>query len=288
MPLTPHLTQEVYLGRQIPDRTALDLPAYCALDGGRGLVTIPFAVYGQEQAKREKAGFFIEPDGTVSRRILPGLAPEATIIGCDRRDVMLAWIDANRMALVAINSSGRHLWQHRLRGMGCARPHDGLVVVGSVADQLRRIDRTGALLHDFDPIFQSRPFAGPHGVDLLGNTTLLADPDTTHSVWIIDTMGNPRRRVGTTDPDLNRAGKGLLHYPFDVVALNNGDLWVAEQGRARLTRFDPAGQRADTLKAQDFGAEEICTSRIFTTRDRRALCVFARRHREVWLLRFHL
>jgi hypothetical protein len=285
--VTPKLTMEVYLGLHVPDRTPLDQPVFCPLPGGGGVVTLPFVVYGEEQQKRIKPAYFIDPQGGVTRQVLAGLSPQATVFGYDERGLYLAWSDANRSTVVAVNGAGRLVWRHRVAGFGCARQtRDGVLAIGSVAGELRRVDKTGALLHDLDGIFTSRPFAGPHGVDLVGPRTYLADPDVTHSVWTIDTMGNPLQRLGSDDARANRRGAGLLCYPFDVAVLESGAQVVAEHGRRRIAAFDATAQPIGHVVAADLGAEAICTTRLFTDWERGGIAVFARRVREIWLFVF--
>jgi hypothetical protein len=285
--VTPKLTLEAYLGQHVPDRTPLDEPVFCPLPDGGGLVTVPFVVYGEEQAKRIKPAYVLDSDGHVTREVIPGLTPRATVFGYDERGLYLAWTDANRSTVVAVDKAGRTVWRHRVSGFGCARQtRDGVLAIGSAAGELRRLDKTGALLHDLDGIFANRPFPGPHGIDLVGPRTYLADPDVTHSVWAIDTMGNPLQRLGSADPHANRSGAGLLCYPFDVAVLDDGSQWVAEHGRKRLSGFDDAGQPLGHVVAAELGAEALCTTRLFTDWERQGVAVFARRVREVWLFVF--
>lgn len=281
------VTLEINLGRFVPDKTKTSQPVFCALPGGRALVTIPFVVYGEERAKRLKPGFFIAADGTLSRAILPGLGPEATVFDFDDRGIYFAWTDANRRTAVGTNDSGRTVWRQRMSGLACARRGtDGTLVLGSVASELRRYDGAGTLLYDLDRVFRVRPFKGAHGVDCLGQHTVLTDADATHSVWVLDTMGNPGTRIGSNDPALNQAGKGLLCHPLDVVVMDSGRIVVAEEGRRRLAVFRSDGKPSLTVSAADLGAEEICTSRIFANRDRTEAVVIGRRAKELWVLGF--
>jgi hypothetical protein len=282
--LDVYLRSEVNLGRYIPDKTALDQPTYCDLGNQGGVVTIPFVVYGEERVRGMKPGFYVDPDGEVTRRIIEGLGPEATVVAYDDRGRYLAWPDANKTTLLSTGRDGRRAWTHRLGGPGCARQGpDGQITVGSASGKLRRVDGAGTLLHDMDRVFSARPFSGPHGVDHRGSSIFLADPDATHSIWEIDPMGNVKRRIGSTDVGLNRSGKGLLCYPMDVILLASDHVCVAERGRKRVTVFGEGEIPVLTITSDDLGAEEICTSRLFSNRNRSQLLLFGRRDREVWL-----
>ncbi len=290
MSLRPRTTQLVNLGRYVPDKTSLSQPCFCPLDGSLGLVTLPFVVYGEERAKGVKPGYFVAGDGAVTRSILNGLAPQATVFAFEQKlRTFFAWTDANRSKLVGVRDNGRVLFQLKIAPFSCGRQSaDGRVSVGAPQNILRRYDAAGTLLHDYDAIFRSRPFPGPHGVDNVGSHTYLADPTDTHSVWVIDGAGNPMRRIGSTDDAANRSDQGLLYYPFDVVVLASDLVVISEEGRKRLSAFDGSGLAVAHVEAADLGVDEIDTTRVFTTWDRVSVVLFGRLNKEIHLIVFDL
>lgn len=283
-------TELVNLGRYIPDKTPLSQPCFCALENSLGLVTLPFVVYGEEQANGLKPGYFVSLDGSVTRNLLDGLTPHATVFAFEKKlRTFFAWTDANRSKLVGVRDTGRVLFQLQIAPHSCGRQSaDGRVSIGAPQNILRRYDAAGTLLHDYDAIFRNRPFPGPHGIDNVGSHTYLADPIDTHSVWVIDGGGNPMRRIGSTDGAVNRSNQGLLYYPFDVVVLASDLVVVSEEGRKRLSVFDSGGLPMLHLEAKDLGVDEIDTTRVFTTWDRGSVALIGRLNKEVHLIVFDL
>jgi hypothetical protein len=255
------LVAEAYLGRYVPDRTALRDVFCCPLPGGGRLITLPFVHYGEERARRLKPGYFVDPDGAVRRELLEGLGPEAVVLGRDLRHRYTAWTDATRTCLRALDDRGAVAWEHRLRTPGCARTDPGgAAIVGSPGQELRRLD--------------------PNGV------VLTVDPDNTHSVWRLDSIGTASLRIGTADSALNRSRRGVLCYPMDVVALADDTLVVAELGRSQHARFDASGAPIGTVNAAQLGVDELCCERLFVDLDRGRVLAAARRNREVWLVEY--
>ncbi len=259
----------------------------CPLPGGGRLITLPFVHYGEERARRLKPGYFVDPDGAVRRELLEGLGPEAVVLGRDLRHRYTAWTDATRTCLRALDDRGAVAWEHRLRTPGCARTDPGgAAIVGSPGQELRRLDPNGVVLTALDAALAGRPYPGPSGVDAVGAAMLLVDPDNTHSVWRLDSIGTASLRIGTADSALNRSRRGVLCYPMDVVALADDTLVVAELGRSQHARFDASGAPIGTVNAAQLGVDELCCERLFVDLDRGRVLAAARRNREVWLVEY--
>lgn len=243
--------------------------------------------YGEERARRLKPGYFVDPDGAVRRELLEGLGPEAVVLARDLRHRYVAWTDATRTCLRALDDRGAIAWEHRLRGPGCARVDvGGSALLGSPAQELRRLDANGVVLTALDAALAGRPYPGPQGVDAVGAAMFLADPDNTHSVWRLDPIGTASLRIGSADSALNRSRRGVLCYPMDVVVLADHSVVVAEVGRAQHARFDAGGAPLGTVNAAQLGVDELCCERLFVDLDRRRVLAAARRKREVWLVEY--
>jgi sugar lactone lactonase YvrE len=192
--------------------------------GGGGPVTPTYArtIGGPGHAEAYPSGLDVSPSGTV----------------------FIA--DTGNSQVAAYTSGGSEIWRIGSRGYGSLSrynyPRDvafmsGKVYVGDTGNS--RVVVLDA--SDGTPLSQWTGFKGlmgvSAGVDGAGNGVVFVTEDQTHQIQVRTPAGALIRTIGAGPG----AGNGQLKQPRDAASDSGGNVYVADYGNNRISKFGPAG-----------------------------------------------